>query len=71
MDQGHNSRNVYGFNNELVHETYAQENFEGSKKILKKRKLFVSALRYNQIRYNQILKRKFVSISGYNQMVLI
>lgn len=61
-----------GFNNELVHEIYAQENFEGSKKILKKRKLLVSALEYNQIRYNQILRKKlFVSISGYNQMVLI
>ena len=61
-----------GFNNELVYKIYAQENFEGSKKRLKKRKLFVSALEYNQIRYNQILKKKlFVSISGYNQMVLI
>ena len=61
-----------GFNNELVYKIYARENFEGSKKRLKKRKLLVSALEYNQIRYNQILKKKlFVSISGYNQMVLI
>lgn len=44
----------------------------GSKKILKKRKLFVSALGYNQMGYNELLKKElFVSSSGYNQMVLI